>query len=313
MKIQEIFDLALELGIKSDLRGEEKVKKILKRKKDQYNDLSKKDKEFFDVDALKNPYMDSQILNVSEDKDIKKILTGIDITGEELFLAKEMGVDLVISHHPVGKSLAWLSDVMNLQIDVLELYGIPVNQAEKLTKERISEVARSVDGANHNRLVDLAKLAKVNFINIHTPCDNLVANYLKNIVEKSNPEYVGELIDLFKEIPEYQEAIKLGVGPSIYVGNPESRCGKIALSDITGGTEGNPKIYEKMSQAGIGTVVGMHMSEKGKKESEEAYVNIVIAGHISSDSLGMNLFLDELEKKGIEIIPCGGLTRVKRF
>jgi len=27
----------------------------------------------------------------------------------------------------------------------------------------------------------------------------------------------------------------------------------------------------------------------------------------------MNLFLDELEKRGIEVIPCSGLIRVKRF
>jgi len=26
----------------------------------------------------------------------------------------------------------------------------------------------------------------------------------------------------------------------------------------------------------------------------------------------MNLFLDELEKKGIEIVPCSGLIRVSR-
>jgi len=38
----------------------------------------------------------------------------------------------------------------------------------------------------------------------------------------------------------------------------------------------------------------------------------VIAGHISSDSLGVNLLLDELEKKGIEIIPCSGLIRISR-
>jgi hypothetical protein len=56
----------------------------------------------------------------------------------------------------------------------------------------------------------------------------------------------------------------------------------------------------------------MHLSEEGKKEAEAANVNVVIAGHISSDSLGMNLFLDELEKQGIEIIPCSGLIRVSR-
>jgi N-dimethylarginine dimethylaminohydrolase len=72
-------------------------------------------------------------------------------------------------------------------------------------------------------------------------------------------------------------------------------------------------MYEKMAQAGIGTIVGMHMNEEHKKEAEAANINVVIAGHISSDSLGMNLFLDELEKKGIEVVPCSGLIRVKRF
>jgi hypothetical protein len=57
----------------------------------------------------------------------------------------------------------------------------------------------------------------------------------------------------------------------------------------------------------------MHVSEDHKKEAEAANINLVIAGHMSSDSLGMNLFLDELEKRGIEIIPCSGLIRVKRI
>ena len=67
-----------------------------------------------------------------------------------------------------------------------------------------------------------------------------------------------------------------------------------------------------MAQVGIGTIVGMHMSEEHKKEAENALVNVVIAGHMSSDSLGVNLFLDELEKRGVEIIPCSGLIRVSR-
>ena len=114
------------------------------------------------------------------------------------------------------------------------------------------------------------------------------------------------------ELPEYAKAIKVGARPKIFVGSPENRCGKIALTKITGGTEGSPKLFEKMAQAGIGTVVGMHMSEEGKKQAEEAHLNVVIAGHMSSDSLGINLFIDQLEKREIEIIPCSGFTRVSR-
>jgi putative NIF3 family GTP cyclohydrolase 1 type 2 len=140
----------------------------------------------------------------------------------------------------------------------------------------------------------------------------MAANFLKKMVEGKSIEHVSELVSLLKEIPEYKEAMKIGVGPKIFVGHGENRCGKIALTEITGGTEGSPKLYEKMANAGIGTVVGMHISEEHKKEAEASHVNIVIAGHMSSDSLGMNLLMDELQKQGIEIVPCSGFTRVYR-
>ena len=56
----------------------------------------------------------------------------------------------------------------------------------------------------------------------------------------------------------------------------------------------------------------MHISEEHKREAELAHVNIVIAGHMSSDSLGVNLLMDELEKNGVEIVPCSGFTRFSR-
>jgi len=313
MKIQDIKNLAIEIGIKSDFRGQEGVRKILDNKRKKFNELSLKNQEEFDKDSLENPYLDSGIHNVSDDKEIKRVLVGIDIGPEEILIAKELcNIDLVIAHHPVGKSLAQLADVMDLQCDVYNYYGVPINVAEGLMRERISEVARGVNASNHQRTVDAAKLLSTNLMNVHTPADNLAAKFLKDLIESRKPEKVGEIIEILKEVPEYKEAMKIGVGPKIFVGNSENRCGKIAMAEITGGTEGSPKLYEKMAQAGIGTSVGMHISEEHKKEAEAAHINIVIAGHISSDSLGMKIFLDELEKQGIEIIPCSGLTRFSR-
>ena len=313
MLTKDIYNLMIKMGMDVDFRTREGVQKLLGNKKKKFESLSEKDKLEFDKDALENPYLDSGVYNVSDDREIKKVLVGIDIGPEEILIAKALGdIDLVIAHHPMGKGLAQLADVMDLQCDVCNYYGVPINVAEGLMRERISEVARGVNASNHQRTVDAAKLMKVNVMNSHTPCDNLAAKFLKNLVEEKKPERVGELINVLKEIPEYKEAMKIGVGPKIFVGSPENRCGKIALSEITGGTEGSPKLYEKMAQAGVGTVVGMHISEEHKKEAEAAHVNIVIAGHISSDSLGVNLFMDELEKQGIEIVPCSGFTRFSR-
>src|SRR3989338_8570659 len=299
MKVQDIHNLFTHLGIEADFRGKEGVQKLLDRKKKIFDSLPQDQKDEFDQEALTNPYMDSGIFNVSDDKEIKRVLAGIDIEPAEILLAKQLGnIDLAISHHPEGKGLAQLADVMHLQADVLSQYGVPINIAESLMKVRISEGARGVNPINHQRAIDMARILGVNFVVAHTSADNLAAKFVKTLIEEKKPEYVGDIIKILKEIPEYKEAIKIGVGPKIFVGSPENRAGKIAVSEFTGGTEGSPKLYEKMAQVGIGTVVGMHVSEEHKKEGEAAHINIVIAGHMSSDSLGMNLLMDELEKKG---------------
>lgn len=313
MRINEIYNLAIRQGIEADFRSKEEIAKILDRKKQKYEKLSDKEKEDFDKEATTNPYLDSRVYHIAEDKEIKKVLVGIDIDTSELLLSKNIeGIDLVIAHHPTGKGLANLADVMDLQADVYNYYGVPINVAEGLNSPRISEVARGVGASNHQKTVDAAKILGINFMNIHSPADNLVAKFLKDLMEKNNPERLEDLLNLLKSIPEYGEAVKIGAGPKLITGKPENRCGKIAITEITGGTEGSPKLYEKMAQAGIGTTLAMHASEEHRKEAEAACINLIIAGHISSDSLGMNLFLDELEKQGIEIIPCSGLTRFSR-
>jgi len=313
MTTKEIYNLAIQMGIKADFRGEEGVKKLLERRKQEYEKLSPEEKEKFDLESLENPFSDSRILHIAQDKEIKKVLVGIDIEPAEILMAKELGeIDLIISHHPLGKALATLHEVMELQCDVLNQYGVPINIAEKLMKERMSEVARGLNRVNHQRTVDAAKLLGFNLMCLHTVCDNLAAKFLKEKIETSKPERLGDLMNLLEEVPEYKEAQKIGAGPKIFVGDKKNRCGKIALTEITGGTEGSPKLYEKMAQVGIGTIVGMHISEEHKKEAETSLLNVVIAGHISSDSLGVNLFLDELEKRGVEIVPCSGLIRVSR-
>lgn len=313
MNIQQIYELAIKIGVESDFRPKSQIEKQLKRIKEKYGKLSKEEKEIFDKEKLTNPYLDTSIYFDNGKKNIKKVLAGIDIDTAEIMLAEELDdLDLVIAHHPVGKGLIGLSDVMHLQADVYAQYGVPINVAESLMKLKISEVARGVNPINHYKAVDAARLMNINFMNVHTPADNLVASFVKEKIEKEKPEYLGDIMKILLSIPEYKEAAKRGFGPTLFTGSEDSRAGKIAFTELTGGTEGSAKLYEKLSNAGIGTVIGMHISEEHKKEAEKAHINVVIAGHISSDSLGMNLFLDELEKKGIKIVPCSGLIRVSR-
>ena len=68
----------------------------------------------------------------------------------------------------------------------------------------------------------------------------------------------------------------------------------------------------EMAKAGVGTIVEMHLPEDALSELKKAHINVIDCGHMAADSIGANLFLDELERKGVSVIPCSGLIRVKR-
>ncbi len=316
MNIREIYELFVELGMKNDPRGWDNVQKLLERVKKEFEKLGEKEKEKFDLEKLSNPYSDTRILYGDSEREVKRILSGIDIDTSELLLAKELErqgkkVDLVISHHPQGKAYANFYEVMHLQEDLLSRWGIPINIAEGLLLPRIGEVERKVLPVNHYKVIDAARILDIPLMCCHTPADNCVSTYLQKLFDENVPYTVGDILDLLEEIPEYKEAIRRNNPPKIIVGNHKNRAGKVFV-DMTGGTEGALELIEKMAQAGIGTIVGMHMSEEHRKEAEKHHINVVIAGHIASDSLGMNILLDNLETKGIEIIPASGLIRISR-
>jgi putative NIF3 family GTP cyclohydrolase 1 type 2 len=316
MTTKQIYDLAIQLGISHDLRGQAKVQKNLERVKKNYAALPKSAQAEFDQGKFTNPYSDSLILVDNGHKQVKKVLVGIDMEGPELLVAKQLGdIDLVIAHHPEGPALADLSDVMHLQAQVLADYGVPINVAEAIDRPRISEVQRGLSPVNHDRSVDIARLLGLDFMCVHTPADNLAADFLIKLLKKKDKEIetVGDVMDLLKTIPEYQAARLRKAGPMIFIGAPDHSCGKVVVTEFTGGTNGSKDIYEKMAQYGIGTIISMHMSEPHRLEAEKHHINVIVAGHMASDSLGMNLFLDEVEKKGVKIVPVSGLIRVKRF
>ncbi len=316
MNVQQIFELGIKLGIAADPRGEKGVRKQLTRVKKEYEDLKPGEKEYFDLDRLTNPYPDCAV-HVDDGKTtVKRVMAGIDISSSDILLASQLNergkkIDLVISHHPVGKALANLHDVMAMSVDVYEQMGIPVHVAEKIFEERVREVGRGVHPLNHFQCIDVARLLNINFISTHTITDNLVNEFAIKLLSKEKPETLGEILKLLLTQTEYKIAKKFGAGPHIIAGGPSHRTGKI-LVEMTGGTNPSSKVYQQLSQYGISTVVGMHMRDESMQKASESHMNVLIAGHMSSDSLGMNLFLDELEKKGIEIIPCGGLIRVSR-
>ncbi len=317
MKLRKIYEIIVSKGIEADPRGKKTVLKSLEKKKKEYKDTKKEEKEFFDVESLTNPYADTRIIHGTGEEEIETALVGIDMEMGELLLADRLSlrgkkIDLVISHHPEGKAFANFYEVMHMQADILKKFGVPINIAEDLLEGRIKEVERRLSPVNHARAADMARLLDIPFMCMHTPTDNMVASYLQKSFDKKAPDTLDDILKILKEIPEYREASKNNVGPKILLGSKERSSGKIFV-DMTGGTEGAKNIFESLANSGVSTVVAMHLSEEHRKEAEKHHVNVVIAGHISSDNLGVNLMLDEILKRGkLKVIPCSGFNRFSK-
>jgi putative NIF3 family GTP cyclohydrolase 1 type 2 len=316
MTIQQIYDLALSMAIKADPRGESEVKRELVRTKKKYDELSAKKKALFDKESLINPYSDSRIIFGNPKIEVRRLMAGIDADASEILLAdrlREKGekIDLFLSHHPSSFALAGLDEVMEMQAEMFAQSGVPINLAHALVQETKGQVRRKISPANHNQAVDTARLLNVPLMSLHTIADNLGNKFMQDMFAKKTFHAVGEIYEFISDIPEFIESTKGKAGPFIASGSENSRVGKIAIG-FTGGTNVSKELYMELSKAGVGTLVEMHVSEDVLVELKKLHINVIDMGHMAADSLGMNLILDELEKKGIGVIPCSGLIRVKR-
>jgi len=318
MKLGDIYRRAINLGIKNDPRSEEAARRELEKAKKEFEELKEDQKKEFDLERLENPYSDTRLLYGDRDREVKRILAGIDMEVGEVLLADRLGekgrrIDLLLSHHPEGRALASLYGVMGMQADILHKYGVPITVAEGILEGRIKEVQRRLMPGNHTRAVDVAVLLDIPFLCVHTPADNTVTTYLQKIMDEQKPFLVEDVMDILRKIPEYQEGIRNHNGPNILLGSEKRRAGKIFV-DMTGGTGGSKEAFEKIARTEVGTIVGMHIGEEHRAEAEKNHLNVIIAGHISSDTIGVNLFLDELEREEkLDIIACSGFRRISRL
>jgi len=318
MKLERFYKKAVEVGIANDPRGGDEIKRILDEENESFKDLKDDDRKFFDKDRLFNPYADTRVLNGDLGIEVAKVMVGIDIDTAELLLARELNkepgskIDLIVGHHPMGPALARLFDVMHLQSKLLAMYGVTISVAEQLLEKRIGEVERRLLPLNATREIDAARLLGLPLMCIHTAADNCVSNFLTRLFEGEKPAKVKDLVKLLRGLPEYEKAASLQMPVKVVAGSENGSCGRI-LIEMTGGTSGPKDVYDKLADGGVSTLVEMHITEEHLENAKKAHLNVVIAGHIASDVLGLNLLFDEIEKEApLEFVGLSGFARIRR-
>lgn len=296
MKITDIFNFGIEAGKAGDSR--------------EYDELEKIEKELKKDEVI---YGDSAVHHDSG-ADIKRVFVGIDCETQEILMADRVGADLVFAHHPEGKALINLWKVMEIHREALIADGISVNVAERVVEERQDEIKRAFHGSNYNRACDAARVMNMSFLNLHTPADNLANKAMKEFIKNGRYNTIKEFIEAALEIEEYKEAARDGVKPKVLSGSENNRIGKVFVK-FNGGTSGNKKIFKYLESAGVSTFICMHLPEAHVEEAKKHNINVVVMPHMASDSLGVNLMLDEILKRGneeLEIIAGAGFVRVDR-
>lgn len=304
------------MGVEADPRGTSGVAKYLSHVKKEFEELPAKRKTLFDRESLINPYADTRLLYGNPKKTIERILVGIDAEEAEILLADRLSekgrrVDAVITHHPAAHAITALHEVMDIQVDMFAAAGVPENIAHSLFEIRKEAVQRRFSPVNHSRAVDAARLLDIPLMTVHTPWDNIGYQFMTKHIGAKSYYNVDELLDRILEIPEFAEAARGKAGPFIVSGSGKKRTGKIVVG-FTGGTNPSKELYVELAKAGVGTLVEMHLPEEVVQELRTLHVNVIDTGHMASDSLGANLYLDQIEKRGIEVIAASGLIRVRR-
>jgi hypothetical protein len=161
------------------------------------------------------------------DGDVQRVLFGIDIDVGELLLAREIGADGVIAHHPMG-SRARLGFPQMVERHELQMIaeGIDQEVAHRIMLARKLPVQRSVHAVNHGRVTDAVRLLKMPAMNIHLAADLLARRHFEAAVRAAvaaGCETAGDLIDALRRIPEFQHSL---VQPELWLGRPENAIGR---------------------------------------------------------------------------------------
>lgn len=241
---------------------------------------------------------------------LRKALIGIDLDAPELIYAKNAGYDLVISHHPKGgDSTLNFPKVLNRHIEMMIEHGVPSDVAEETMAEMIYDAKCRAQIANHDHAPSFARLLNIAYMNVHLALDEVGRKMMAQSVGKlSEMSTTQELKDQLKA--DWGEFRNAKTDIDIRVGAPGNPIGKVVVAHACG-TNGGYKVAKAYYEHGVDTVIYIHCigpeSRKLKEEFESRGKNLIITGHIASDSLGINPFVKELASRGMEVTAVSGL------
>lgn len=234
---------------------------------------------------------------------IKKVFVSIDVNTFDIYFAKILGCDCVLTHHPIGKSAVSFHKVFDRHVEYMVEKGIKKKLANSLVKDLKYKAYLKSHSLIYNDVISLAKSLKMPLLNIHQPLDEYMRKVILFKLYKSKLRSVSDLVKAIEEITEFKKALTRVI---ICNGKSSNEIGEWVLV-IAAGSNGGYDIARTYYENNISTVIYLHIdyNELLKVKKDKRCKNLVILGHLAGDSIGMNKICKELEKKEIEVVKRG--------
>jgi hypothetical protein len=219
----------------------------------------------------------------------------------------------VIAHHPAGGSATLdFAKVLVRGVELMVEGGVPEEIARQTLQPSIARAMLRAQTANFDHAPSIARLLNLPFMNVHLPLDEYgrqimgaaIATHLGGLGREA---LVGDVVSALRTIPEIRDAQTRVMVP---VGRLDNAAGRVVVFHGAG-TNGGATVAQSLFAYGVGTVVYIHIAPEEAERLRAAPAptgNVIISGHISSDLIGINKFVDLLKGRGVEVIPMSGVT-----
>jgi len=240
---------------------------------------------------------------------IERVLLGIDLKQAELKIAKDLGYDCAIAHHPsAGTSILRYHEVLLRHVDQMVASGVPEAVARETMAETIESRRVLASMQNYDHAPSVAKLIDLPYLNIHTPLDEVGRRRLAEVAEAFDPQrtvadLIGALREAFGEFRSAKTQIE------VRVGKKTNRLGRVVMSHGAG-TNGGTPVAKAYFEHGIDTVLYIHCRPEDSKRLREEYgdeKNLIVTGHIASDAIGINPYVERLRAEGLDVTTFSGI------
>lgn len=241
-----------------------------------------------------------------EGKDIRKVLFGIDIDSSDLYYAKANDYDAVIAHHPQANVIN-ANEVYKDHVKIMKRNGVLEDVAKNAVKDKYEQLRITAQAANYDNTISVAKMLNMPFLNIHQPLDEIGRRLMQENVDKTLINNKATLRDVVNGLNDFREMQVARTKVELLIGKEDDKPGKTVVAHGTY-TNGGYDIANLYFENGINTVIYIHIDYPSYiRLQNENKGNLIISGHIASDAIGINPFVNELKERGLEVTTIKGI------